>query len=94
MNEREEEAYSRGSAMAWRLMLGECLRQLGLDGLNHERALALIADTRIALRTICAEYGDNDWPDHLHPQDVIDNHLRPYLENLASQPGDGERGNG
>lgn len=80
--ERDEEAYSRGSQMAWRLMLGECLRQLGLDGMSRERALALIADTRLALRSLCAEYGDNDWPDDLHPTDVIDNHLRPHLEDF------------
>jgi len=82
--DREEEAYSRGSDMAWRLMLGECLRHLGLNGTDHERALLLIAETRIALRSICAEYGDNDWPDDLHPGDVIEKHLRAHLEEART----------
>lgn len=39
------------------------------------------------LREICAEYGDNDWPDNLHLYDVIEKHLWRHLD-----PGeDGER---
>lgn len=88
MNEREEEAYSRGSNMAWRMMLGECLRQLGVEGMERERAIAILVDVRLRLRDLCAEFGDNDWPDNLHPCDVIDKHLRPYLE--ASRGKEGE----
>ena len=32
------------------------------------------------LRRLCAEPGDNDWPDNLHLSDVIEKHLiRPML---------------
>ena len=32
------------------------------------------------LRTVCAEHGDNDWPDNLHLYDVIEKHLFLNLE--------------
>jgi len=32
-----------------------------------------------ALRQLCADFGDNDWPDNLHLGDVIEKHLAPYL---------------
>lgn len=35
------------------------------------------------LRELCREYGDNDWPDNLHPLDVIEKHLtRPLYSQL------------
>jgi chromosome segregation ATPase len=71
--------------MAWRLILGECRRHLGLESTTLEGALARLVDARLALRSICAGFGDNDWPDDLHPQDVIDKHLWPHLEKLRAK---------
>lgn len=31
------------------------------------------------LRSICHDYGDNDWPDDLHITDIIDKHLYRHL---------------
>jgi hypothetical protein len=36
-------------------------------------------ETVARLRSICAEYGDNDWKDDLHLADVIDKHLANNL---------------
>jgi hypothetical protein len=32
------------------------------------------------LRTVCTNFGDNDWPDDLHLADVIEKHLWRHLE--------------
>lgn len=40
-------------------------------------------EIRLALRDLCRQYGDNDWPDDLHPVDAIEKHLvRPMAERL------------
>jgi predicted secreted protein len=31
------------------------------------------------LRYLCAQFGDNDWEDNLHLEDVIEKHLMRYL---------------
>ena len=81
MNEREEDAYVLGSKAAWRSILGEALRQLGID--DPEAGKARWATERLdaiaALRGLCDEFGDNDWPDDLHLADVINGHLGDYL---------------
>ena len=46
----------------------------------HERA----ATVRI-LRRVCAEFGDPDWPDDLHLEDVIDKYLWRYLKERRDQ---------
>lgn len=33
-----------------------------------------------ALRNLCEQFGDNDWPDNLHLADVIEKHQGRYLE--------------
>ena len=40
----------------------------------QEREIAIIV-----LRRLCAEHGDNDWPDELHLADVIEKHLANHL---------------
>lgn len=34
----------------------------------------------MALRSICSEFGDNDWPAELNLADVLEKHLRRHLE--------------
>ena len=41
---------------------------------------AELHDARVALRRLCADHGDNDWPDNLHLADALDKHLGKYLE--------------
>ena len=40
------------------------------------------------MRKICAEYGDNDWPDALHPADVLEKHLYCHLTGRRKLDGD------
>ena len=73
----DETAYIQGSRAAWLQMLRECLRNLSYSG-NEAEAHDWILEreaTVAALRELCAEHGDNDWPDDLHLADVINKHL-------------------
>lgn len=72
-----EHAYVRGQRALLLRQLGEILRELGHDSPEAkanqwviERAAAVTA-----LRLVCAEFGDNDWPDDAHLGDVIEKHL-------------------
>ena len=39
-------------------------------------------ETVAQLRSLCAEYGDNDWPNNLHLGDVVDKHLCRYIREV------------
>lgn len=79
MTDETEHAYSQGADTAWRIMLQTCLRHLGLGGASPEQALALLAAYRATLRRLCVEFGNPDYPDNLHPDDVADKYLIPHL---------------
>lgn len=83
MTDSEKElAYTKGNNAAYRFMLGECLRQLGQDSPEwtaHRWKLERAAAVAM-LRIVCAEHGDNDWPDTLHLADVIEKHLGRHLK--------------
>lgn len=92
MSERD---YINGNRMAWRVMLGECIRALLVNGdrdaeLDAARAVAELEDARAALRRVCEDHGDNDWDDDLHLADVIEKHLARHLdeavENESEEP--------
>lgn len=51
-----------------------------LEELKAERA-----ETVAALRRVCDEFGDNDWPDELHLGDVVEKHLRRHLHSDAME---------
>ena len=90
MSEAEEEAYTRGSRAAWQLMLGECLKNLGYDGSETAR-LGWITEREAAvaaLRSLCGEWGDNDWADNLHLADVIEKHLARHLDERETEAED------
>jgi predicted secreted protein len=83
MTEAEEKAYRAGQRAALVRVMQDCARQLGYED-PLAKAAALIAEREGAvreLRRLCAEHGDNDWPDDLHLVDVIDKHLGRYLES-------------
>lgn len=84
IEDAREEGYEAGNKMAWLMILNEALRHLSQDmpdaaKLTSERTLTILA-----LRTICRDFGDNDWPDELNLADVLNKHLLPYLEEAAS----------
>ncbi len=60
MTKAEEQIYERGS----------CAPPAQRSPWDFEREA-----TVAMLRAVCAEYGDNDWPDNLHLADVIEKHL-------------------
>lgn len=65
MNEQD---YLEGSRMAWLSMLRTCLKELGVDDPEAERVRWVIErqETVRALREVCGEHGDNNWPDDRH----------------------------
>lgn len=87
----EDRAYARGCASVYREILMAAVRGLGrpsvrpdatpdqlrarIGVLENERSRAVEE-----LRRLCAEFGDNDWPDDLHLPDVIEEHLGRYLD--------------
>jgi len=88
MDKKEEQCYLQGSQQAWRMMLGTCLRQLGCEDTSAGQArwVAERTDVILLLRSLCAEYGDNDWPDNLHISDILGKHIYWYkFEELKGQ---------
>lgn len=89
--EESEIDYVRGSKRAWLTMLSECLKHLGYDGLrqlgcddseiSRVKLVAERSETVLILRSLCKEFGDNDWSDDLHLADVIEKHLAIHLRS-------------
>lgn len=77
--EAEEAAYERGSRMAHRLIMQQCISRLGYDVGDSDMRVARLLDERDeaiqALREVCEEFGDNDWPNDLSLADIIEKHL-------------------
>lgn len=83
-----ERNFKAGARGAWVAMLSLCLERLGYAGAAHRWAWVEEREAAVAaLRTLCAEHGDNDWPDDLHLADVIEKHLGRYI--VASDHGEG-----
>ena len=81
--EINEESYEQGSKMAWRRMLQTCCRELGYDD-EEASKVNWIAEREEAiseLRTVCGDFGDNDWDNNLHLGDIIGKHLYRNLIN-------------
>ena len=85
MSEEQESIYMRGYAAAQLSMLNVCMRGLGVDD-PVARAAAYLEERMAViqyLRSECAEYGDNDWPDDLYISDIIEKHLlQPLLSGM------------
>jgi hypothetical protein len=82
VTEDEERVWNRGRKSAYRSLLGEIARELGYETTEGQVAslLAERLDAVRALRDVCADYGDNDWPDDLCLSDVIEKHLHRQLD--------------
>jgi hypothetical protein len=76
-----DDAYMRGSRMAWLRVLQLATTHLGYDDLEARHALWIQEREGAigALREVCGGYGDNDWPDNLDLYDIIHNHLLWHL---------------
>jgi predicted secreted protein len=82
MTEVEEAAYTLGQRTAWAGLLHMALKELGYEDALVER-VKWVAEREAAvaaLRSLCRNYGDNEWDDHLHLADVINNHLARHVE--------------
>lgn len=59
------------------------LEEMGVDQSDPRMALARMQQERdaaiSALRGLCSDYGDNDWPDSLNLYDIIEKHLARHL---------------
>jgi hypothetical protein len=80
-----------GERAAWVQLLKQAARALG-DDVEQVKLAELVAEREqavAALREVCKEFGDNDWPDNLHLSDVIEKHLaQPLLDREEERLGD------
>lgn len=83
--EHDEWSYADGSRAVYHELLRLALAGLGYENVDREQALLLLDQTRTALRNVCAEFGDTDYPDDLHPADVIEKHLARHLRERAAE---------
>jgi len=85
-----EADYARGSRAAWAAMLRECLRHLDVDDVDIEGARWVVEreDSIAALRSVCEDFGDNDWDEGLYLADVIEKHLVRHLAEDEDQEDD------
>ena len=72
-----EKDYMIGQKRAFLKMHQFCLNELPLKK-RKEFAMER-AQTILYLRSICGDYGDNDWEDDLHLEDIIEKHLIRHL---------------
>ncbi len=81
----KEQDWITGNRAAWREVLRMALRELRENDAPKDLELEVaklrvqIEEIRGTLRTVCEDYGDNDWSDKLHLSDVIDKHLVDYF---------------
>lgn len=80
--EARDEAWSTGNRAAWLKMFVQCLDELGYDDLEVKRASWILErENAVAtLRSLCDEFGDNDWDEELSLTDIIYHHLGAHLQ--------------
>jgi len=83
VTEKEEEIYLRADKDAMALVLGLTLTHLGIEDPRAAGARWVMERMPAVsqLRSLCEDFGDNDWPDNLHLADVIEKHLGRHLYN-------------
>ena len=77
-----EKDYIRGNRAAWVELLRLSLKNLGYESKESGESAWIIERERAvsALRSVCEDHGDNDWPDDLDLSDVIEKHLAYHLD--------------
>jgi hypothetical protein len=81
MSKKLEQQFERGHRSAWKKLLDLALRELGYDVKAQVRAVQEREDTVRLLRTICRDFGDNEWADDLYLRDIVEKHLWRHLES-------------
>lgn len=86
MTESEEQAYLQGGRYARVMMLNRLLVELGYDDPEVKKAgwITEREDAIHSLRSLCAKFGDNNWPENLHLADIIEKHLVDHLHKKES----------
>jgi hypothetical protein len=79
MNNAEEQAYIEGSRAVWLELLRLCHQNLGQNGRSEDDWFIERTETVASLRSLCREFGDNEWDDGLNLAEIIDNHLGGHL---------------
>jgi hypothetical protein len=78
-DDAEKCAYNAGHRAALASVFGHVARELAYPGDAPEKLASALMEERLltvaALRQLCAEFGDNNWPDNLCLPDVIEKHL-------------------
>jgi hypothetical protein len=84
MTDNEERAYETGSRATWLRLLRLCLKELGHGAEVDAARLALeLSETRQALRSVCAKFGDNEWDETEYLPDVVEKHLARHLDEAT-----------
>lgn len=78
-DERSEQDYDRGHRAAWSGILQQAMAALGMSGRTLESLVLEREWTVAALRSVCAEHGDNEWEPTLSLADVVEKHLARHL---------------
>lgn len=79
-----EQDYLNGSRAAWTRMLGECLKNLESGERDKSQWVKERSDTVLALRSVCGDFGDNEWDDDDYLADVIEKHLERHLHHAKT----------
>jgi hypothetical protein len=74
-----DDDYVRGQRQVWASILSTAKQQLGVTGETVESLLAEREAAIEALRSVCEDFGDNDWQPDLHLADIIEKHLARVL---------------
>lgn len=78
--EESEREQSIGERQAWNKILFLAHRNLGYDSPEAISSWIIEREQAVAtLRGLCREFGDNDWPDKLSLNDILQKHLGDHL---------------
>lgn len=86
----DEQSYTQGGNAARIGIMMHCLRGLGFEdaeaaGVAHVAWIGERQAAITALRDLCDDFGDNDWPDTLYLGDIIEKHLARPLYRARPQ---------
>jgi hypothetical protein len=70
-----EQDYIRGNKAAYSNVISFCMKVLNPEERTATSLLIEREEAITALRDICHEFGDNNWPNTLHLADIIEKHL-------------------
>lgn len=81
------QSFLDGYNSALRRIVSDVVRRLGHDDPAAEKARWIVERGNVlaALREICHDFGDNDWPDSLSLADVIEKHLARHLHQARQK---------